>query len=156
MSPFTPKDWRDDPDHTTPITAAALEDLETRVTAYTGLGAWFAFSLSAFNTPVHNTTGSPVWISTRAGVISDPQENGHIYLQISADGATGWIPVGGYFGVRNNSGVPSGGEIGVGGLLTALIPTDYWWQLATTTIGGWNTPTFILESTTSYAFAIFS
>lgn len=32
---FTPKDWKDSPDATTPITAAALEDLETRVTDYT-------------------------------------------------------------------------------------------------------------------------
>lgn len=31
---FTVKDWRDDPDHTTPITAAALEDLEGRIAAY--------------------------------------------------------------------------------------------------------------------------
>ena len=29
---FTPKDWKDSPDTTTPITAAALEDLEDRVT----------------------------------------------------------------------------------------------------------------------------
>jgi hypothetical protein len=32
--PFTPKDWRDWPDTSTPITAAALEDLETRLSAY--------------------------------------------------------------------------------------------------------------------------
>lgn len=32
--PFTPKDWRDYPDTSTPITAAALEDLETRTTGY--------------------------------------------------------------------------------------------------------------------------
>lgn len=31
---FTPKDWRDQPDHTTPITAAALEDLEQRLGDY--------------------------------------------------------------------------------------------------------------------------
>lgn len=31
---FTPKDWRDYPDTSTPITAAALEDLESRVTTY--------------------------------------------------------------------------------------------------------------------------
>lgn len=43
---FTPKDWRDSPDTTTPITAAALEDLETR------LAAW-ATSLSV---PVSHTT----------------------------------------------------------------------------------------------------
>lgn len=32
---FTPKDWKDYPDTTTPITSAALENLETRVTDYT-------------------------------------------------------------------------------------------------------------------------
>jgi hypothetical protein len=31
---FTPKDWRDYPNTTTPVSAAALEDLETRVAAY--------------------------------------------------------------------------------------------------------------------------
>lgn len=29
--PFTPKDWKDFPDKSTPITAEALEDLEERV-----------------------------------------------------------------------------------------------------------------------------
>jgi len=33
--PFTVKDWKDDPDHSTPVEAAALEDLETRLGAYT-------------------------------------------------------------------------------------------------------------------------
>ena len=33
--PFTPKNWQDTPSTATPITAAALEDLETRVTDYT-------------------------------------------------------------------------------------------------------------------------
>jgi hypothetical protein len=32
--PFTPPDWKDFPDTTTPLTAAAVEDLETRVTSY--------------------------------------------------------------------------------------------------------------------------
>jgi hypothetical protein len=32
--PFTPKDWRDSPDETTPLSAAALEDMETRLAAY--------------------------------------------------------------------------------------------------------------------------
>jgi hypothetical protein len=31
---FTPKDWKDAPDHSTPLSAAALEDLEARVAAY--------------------------------------------------------------------------------------------------------------------------
>lgn len=36
--PFTPKDWKDYPDTTTPINAAALEDLETRLSNYTDAG----------------------------------------------------------------------------------------------------------------------
>jgi hypothetical protein len=32
---FTPKDWRNKPDLTTPLSATALEDLETRLAAYT-------------------------------------------------------------------------------------------------------------------------
>lgn len=32
---FTSKDWKDFPDTTTPITAAALEDVETRLSDYT-------------------------------------------------------------------------------------------------------------------------
>lgn len=36
MTTFTTKDWRDSPDVTTPISAAALEDLETRVTSTGG------------------------------------------------------------------------------------------------------------------------
>jgi hypothetical protein len=36
--PFTVKDWKDYPDTTTPITAAALEDLEDRVTDYADAG----------------------------------------------------------------------------------------------------------------------
>lgn len=31
---FTPKDWKNFPDTTTPISAAALEDLEARLAAY--------------------------------------------------------------------------------------------------------------------------
>lgn len=37
--PFVPKDWKDEPDHTTPITAVALEDMETRLSGYTDSAA---------------------------------------------------------------------------------------------------------------------
>ena len=36
---FTPKDWKDSPDASTPITAVALEDLETRLSDYSDLVA---------------------------------------------------------------------------------------------------------------------
>jgi hypothetical protein len=34
MSPFVPKDWRDYPDTTTPLSASALEDMESRLAAH--------------------------------------------------------------------------------------------------------------------------
>jgi hypothetical protein len=37
--PFTTKDWQDTPSTATPITAAALEDLEGRVTGYADVTA---------------------------------------------------------------------------------------------------------------------
>ncbi len=42
---FVPKDWRDSPDTTTPITAVALENLETRVTDYTDTSILFVTAL---------------------------------------------------------------------------------------------------------------
>ena len=36
--PFTPKDWHDSPTADTPISAVALEDMETRLSAYTDVG----------------------------------------------------------------------------------------------------------------------
>jgi hypothetical protein len=42
MAPFTPKDWRDSPDASTPISAAAIKDLETRV------ARWAADALNLF------------------------------------------------------------------------------------------------------------
>lgn len=39
MARFPTKDWKDFPDTSTPITAAALEDLEQRVTAIKFIGS---------------------------------------------------------------------------------------------------------------------
>lgn len=47
FGPFVPKDWQDSPSVTTPITAGALEDIETRVTDYTD-------DLAAVSMPVIN------------------------------------------------------------------------------------------------------
>ena len=58
--PFTPKDWRDHPDVTTPLSAAAMEDLETRLSGYTDSAtapvAWTAFTPSFVNLTVGNAT----------------------------------------------------------------------------------------------------
>lgn len=46
MTTFGVKDWKNDPDHTTPLSAAAMEDLETRLSNYTD-----AHSLGSSYTP---------------------------------------------------------------------------------------------------------
>lgn len=43
--PFTPKDWKDSPDTTTPIDQTALEDLEERLSSYADDGSDAAFGL---------------------------------------------------------------------------------------------------------------
>lgn len=63
--PFTVKDWKDSPDASTPVSAASLEDLETRVTTYTDL-AKGAFSASR-TAAVSLTTGSVVPYDTDSG-----------------------------------------------------------------------------------------
>jgi hypothetical protein len=57
---FTIRDWRDAPDASTPITAAALEDLETRLSAYTdALSADPRIPTQAENDALAGTNGAP-------------------------------------------------------------------------------------------------
>src|SRR5262245_60266146 len=45
MPGFTPKNWVDSPSTTTPISAAALEDLETRVTDYAEIASGTVYNV---------------------------------------------------------------------------------------------------------------
>jgi hypothetical protein len=73
MSPFSVKDWKDFPDTTTPITAAALEDLEDRVADYADGALRPGFP-------------SGKWVRAVIGDTNDAAvTNGRLYF--------GWLPV---------------------------------------------------------------
>ena len=54
MPSFTIKDWQDSPSTATPLSATALEDMETRLSAYANL-----VGASAAGVVVHNGTSYP-------------------------------------------------------------------------------------------------
>lgn len=74
MSPiptFTPKDWRDRPDITTPLSAAALEDLEARLVAYTqALATYYAPHSKFVAMETQRTTTSAVLEDITGGVVT--------------------------------------------------------------------------------------
>jgi hypothetical protein len=55
---YTVKDWRNEPDHSTPINAPALEDMETRLSAYTDGQVSALNSRLLYNAKAYNVTGS--------------------------------------------------------------------------------------------------
>lgn len=92
---FTPKAWKDAPDTSTPLSAAALVDLETRLAAYADSGGaymgpskWFDITASPYNcvgdwngtTGTDNTTGIQAAIDAAT----------------AAGGGIVWVPPGRY------------------------------------------------------------
>jgi hypothetical protein len=128
--PFTPKDWRDATGHdgggdtSTPLTAAALEDLETRLAAYTDsfnlVGGIYTPTLTnttniAASTPYSShyiRIGNQVSVSGSADI--DATATGVIVLGIS-------IPIASNFGSFVDAWGPSSTQFDVG---TGLVSAD--------------------------------
>lgn len=116
-----------------------------------------AFTAPALNTPLQNGTGKTVIMAIRGAVISNPQQNGHMYFEVSPDGATGWIPWS-YLACRNNQAAGTGGgtvqsggpNIGIGAILWAVCPAGWWYRVRTSTIAGYSAPAYAYESSGAY------
>lgn len=122
---------------------AALNDLEDRsILPAANRYPTQAALPTAFNEVRQNTTGSHLFMSLRAGVVSAPGQNGHIYFEVSHDNSQ-WR-IWDYVACRNESG--NGGPIGTGKGLFAMVPAGYYYRLRTATIAGFATPTFVLDS----------
>lgn len=131
-----------------------------RSTAVTGGGdrtraaEAFTFTPAAIGTASRNTLETGI-ITLRAGVISAPGQNGHVYMEICPDNGAGapnaaWIKMD-YVGCRNNQAVGTGGTAPVGGGaghiacsagVTAIVPNGWWYRLNGVTIAGYTAPTF--------------
>lgn len=76
---FTPKDWKDSPDTSTPLEAAALEDLETRLSDYSD-----EVSGSSFNHLIEDTEDTAT-LSTDLGLhvsanMNDPYASSYVEI----------------------------------------------------------------------------
>lgn len=115
-----------------------------------------AFALPALNAIRQNTTGKNIHITALVGVVSNPQQNGHMYAEVSIDQVT-WNGID-YQAFRNNqtSGtgggtVQSGGpNLGAGQGLQLFVPDGWYWRLRTATIAGYSAPTYTYESGFGY------
>jgi hypothetical protein len=103
----------------------------------------------------------PILLVVRAAVISEPGQNGHIYLETApplapdtgADAAAGKVRTWGYVACRNNSprvAADSAGtiteEIASGCSLVGIVPAGWYYRLRTHTVAGFQTPTFVLDT----------
>lgn len=90
---YTEKDWKDDPDHTTPLSAVAIEDLETRVTDYTDLKTAISVKEPPYNAVgdgnADDTTGIQATIdavgATGGGVVFFPPGTYKITDKLTVD-----------------------------------------------------------------------
>jgi hypothetical protein len=101
-----------------------------------------------FDAPARNTAGSAVFLTVRAGVLSAPGQNGHIYLDVTPDDGTGkpndalWTTAA-YVAQRNQ--LLNLDAAGAGSTLSAIVPAGHWYRLRTLTIAGYSAPTYILD-----------
>lgn len=103
-----------------------------------------------------NQVGRPIFVSMMVGVISNPQQNGHIYLEVAPGDGTSTQPADGAFvkvgmaACRNNQAagtgagtVQAGGpNAGAGGQVCAMVPADAWFRLSSEAIAGYTEPGF--------------
>lgn len=114
-----------------------------------------AGDLLAFNTVYQPnvTPGRWHYVSMDVAVLSGSGENGHINLQVSADGVGGWITVASV-GCRHEIG--TGTEvISVNGQVSTIVPPGYRIRLQTVTINGYTAPEFVAISGFLILYPIF-
>ena len=75
---FTVKNWQDEPNHTTPINAAALEDLEERVTDYADSVAGTQNLFVQETMPVSPPVGS-LWIPLNPDGSAKPTDQWQVF-----------------------------------------------------------------------------
>lgn len=116
-------------------------------------GPVFPF-FAAFDTNYANTYGRPIFISYLAGVVAQPGQNGHIYLEITKASPVSWVQID-YIACRNNQAAGTGGVAPVGGGnaqiaagqgLTGFCPAGWFFRLHTVIPGGYAAPSNVADT----------
>lgn len=131
MSPFTTKDWQDGPSTATPITAAALENLETRVTDYTDdeIAAFLAGQIGrvlTLSTPILLASATyvsdayealPDWFYDQnvSASVTGTSQAGTLALETSVDEGATWVA--------------ADSEATVAGAASVTAPTGALWRI---------------------------
>lgn len=106
-----------------------------------------------FDATYFNDQGRPFFVSFRCGVVSQPGQNGHIYLDVNSNNPNSWLPVD-YVACRNNQAVGTGGtapvgggtaQIGNGKALQAVVPAGWFYRFRTFTATGYAAPSFLSD-----------
>lgn len=132
-------------------------------------GAWHNTGIGGAAGGSRNATGFPIFMLLRVGVAADPDENGHIYLEIAPDNngalpVNGWVTVS-YIAFRNNqaanTGLPianagGGGSLGAGTGLASFVPEGWWWRLRPAGITSYNNPEWIADGANAGCFFTFA
>lgn len=125
--------------------------------------AGFVFPVPAAMTPAQNTFVVPVHMTFLVGIIADPGQNGHWYLDVAPplaapnqavapDAADASWVYRDYLAFRNNQGadatrsVAGQEQMGIGRGLQAFVPAGYWYRLRTLVINGYSSPTFVTDA----------
>jgi hypothetical protein len=69
--PFTPKQWKDTPDTSTPLSSAALVNLEQRLGAYVDTTATTTDAMTSRTTLTRNADGTVASASDNLGRVTD-------------------------------------------------------------------------------------
>ena len=106
-----------------------------------------AFLLPKLNVTTRNQVGKDILLNVEGAVVSDPGENGHLYLEVApakADGTPGTFLKVAYVACRNTAA--STGQIACGGTLTSMVPVGGYYRLTLVTAAGYKTPDFVYDS----------
>jgi hypothetical protein len=114
-----------------------------------------AFGLPALNVNARNKTGKPILVNIDGGVVSDPGENGHLYLEVAAaraDGTPYPFQRVAYVACRNTAAATA--QIGCGGTLSGIVPVGGFYRLTLVTAANYKTPDYVTDGPTGTFVAL--
>lgn len=132
-------------DAATAATDAELNALFGGAPTWQLVPSGFPTSAPAASAARQNTTGKTLLVKANVGVLSDPGENGHLYMDISPNNVD-WTSYAAVAYVANRNTAQNIGQTGVGGHVFALVPNGWWYRYSSITIAGYSNPDYVLNN----------